>query len=203
MNRRMNIATKMNAVWEIISTAEYVEELERDVNNADMLAIYQGNFVPLMLDERTSRKQIWNVSIITVAEHEDGTRHTHEMEWSMDKPMTMKEVLDGAKHVKVIRDGIKVRWKGLAKEWTSTVDEDLAGLTAISAWATASCEGYIAKANPLMDVYSIQHGSNSTAKYIKQEEVKEYVQRLLDNIDSDVNSIFKRLDANRNYLGLR
>lgn len=166
----MNIHTNMNAVWEIMSTAEYVTELERPVNNEDMVAIYQGNFVPLMLDERTSRKQMWSVTITTIAMHEDGTRHTHEMEWNFDKPMMMKEVLDGAKHIKLMRNGIKTRWLGLAKEWTKTVDEDLAGLTALSAWAVASCTGLIAKANPLIDTYSIQHNCNISkdVNYIKR-----------------------------------
>lgn len=203
MQRRMNINTNMNAVWEIISTAEYVEELDRDVTNEDMVAIYQGNFVPLMLDDRTSRKQLWHVVITTVAEADDGTRHTHEMEWQFDKPMLMKEVLDGAKHIKVNRDGMKLRWKGLAREWTATVDSDLAGLTAVSAWAVASCTGMVAKVNPLMDHYSIQRLNDPQTQTLSQEQIAFIIESTLNGINWNAEHILRRLNANRNYLKMR
>lgn len=198
MIRRMTMPTQMNAVWEIISTAEYINELEREADNDDMVAIYQGNYVPLLLDERTSRKQIWHVIITTIAEHEDGTRHTHEMEWNFDKPMMMKEVLDGAKHIKVMRDGLKVRWTGLAKEWVKTVDQDLSGLTAISAWAVATCNGFVAKSNPLLDTYSVIN-----TKRITNEEVLNYVQQSVQLGIVNPIDIAKRLNANRNYLSIK
>ena len=39
---------KLSATWEILSTAEYVEGLDRDVNDDDLIKIYQGSFVPLL-----------------------------------------------------------------------------------------------------------------------------------------------------------
>lgn len=139
---------KLSATWEILSTAEYVEELDRDVNDDDLVKIYQGSFVPLFLAHRVDRKQIWNVVIKTTAKADDGTIHEHEMEWSFNKLMSIKEVISGAKHIKVERDGLKLRWSGVSDQWIKAVDQDLKGLTAVSAWATATCVGMVEQVNP-------------------------------------------------------
>ena len=139
---------KLSATWEILTTAEYVEELGRDINDDDLKLIYQGSFVPLFLAHRVDRKQIWNVVIKTTAKADDGTIHEHEMEWSFNKLMSIKEVISGAKHIEVERDGIKTRWNGVSKEWIDAVDKDLMGLTAISAWATATCTAMVERENP-------------------------------------------------------
>lgn len=139
---------KLSATWEILTTAEYVEGLDRDVNDDDLKLIYQGSFVPLLLAHRVDRKQIWNVVIKTTAKADDGTIHEHEMEWSFNKLMSIKEVISGAKHIKVERDGLKLRWSGVSDQWIKTVDEDLKGLTAVSAWATATCVGMVEQVNP-------------------------------------------------------
>lgn len=139
---------KLSATWEILSTAEYVEELDRDVNDDDLVKIYQGSFVPLFLAHRVDRKQIWNVVIKTTAKADDGTIHEHEMEWSFNKLMSIKEVISGAKHIKVERDGLKLRWSGVSDQWIKAVDEDLKGLTAVSAWTTATCVGMVEQVNP-------------------------------------------------------
>jgi len=139
---------KLSATWEILSTAEYVESLDRNVNDDDLVKIYQGSFVPLLLAHRVERKQIWNVAIKTTAKADDGALHEHEMEWSFNKPMSIKEVINGARHIKVESDGIKTRWQGVSKQWLDAVDEDLKGLTAVSAWATATCVGMVEQVNP-------------------------------------------------------
>lgn len=145
---------KLSATWEILSTAKYVEELDRDVNDDDLVKIYQGSFVPLFLAHRVDRKQIWNVVIKTTAKADDGTIHEHEMEWSFNKLMSIKEVISGAKHIKVERDGLKLRWSGVSDQWVKTVDEDLKGLTAVSAWATATCVGMVEQVNPAATLLS-------------------------------------------------
>lgn len=145
---------KLSATWEILSTAEYVEGLDRNVNDDDLVKIYQGSFVPLFLAHRVDRKQIWNVVINTTAEADDGTIHEHEMEWSFNKLMSIKEVISGAKHIKVERDGLKLRWSGVSDQWVKAVDEDLKGLTAVSAWATATCVGMVEQVNPAATLLS-------------------------------------------------
>ncbi|WP_353141306.1 hypothetical protein [Acinetobacter pragensis] len=145
---------KLSATWEILSTAEYVESLDRDVNDDDLVKIYQGSFVPLFLAHRVDRKQIWNVVIKTTAKADDGTIHEHEMEWSFNKLMSIKEVISGAKHIKVERDGLKLRWTGVSDQWVKAVDEDLKGLTAVSAWATATCVGMVEQVNPAATLLS-------------------------------------------------
>ena len=145
---------KLSATWEILSTAEYVEELDRDVNDDDLVKIYQGSFVPLFLAHRVDRKQIWNVVIKTTAKADDGTIHEHEMEWSFNKLMSIKEVISGAKHIKVERDGLKLRWSGVSDQWIKAVDEDLKDLTAVSAWATATCVGMVEQVNPATTLLS-------------------------------------------------
>lgn len=145
---------KLSATWEILTTAEYVEGLDRDVNDDDLVKIYQGSFVPLFLAHRVDRKQIWNVVIKTTAKADDGTIHEHEMEWSFNKLMSIKEVISGAKHIKVERDGMKLRWSGVSDQWIKAVDEDLKGLTAVSAWATATCVGMVEQVNPAATLLS-------------------------------------------------
>ena len=86
--------------------------------------------------------------IKTTAKADDGTIHEHEMEWSFNKLMSIKEVISGAKHIKVERDGLKLRWSGVSDQWIKAVDEDLKGLTAVSAWATATCVGMVEQVNP-------------------------------------------------------
>ena len=139
---------KLSATWEILATAEYVESLDRAVNDDDLKVIYQGSFVPLLLSHRVERKQVWNVVVKATAKADDGTIHEHEMEWQFDKLMSIKEVIDGAKHIKVNQGGIKVRWKGVSRQWIDAVDEDLKDLTAVSAWATATCVGMVEDLNP-------------------------------------------------------
>lgn len=149
---------KLSATWEILSTAEYVEELDREVNDDDLIKIYQGSFVPLLLSNRVDRKQIWYVVIKTTAKADDGTIHEHEMEWSFNKMMSIKEVISGAKHIKVERDGLKVRWSGVSDQWIKAVDEDLKNLTAVSAWATATCVGMVERVNPVDKLISNVQG---------------------------------------------
>lgn len=152
------IKQKLSATWEILSTAEYVESLNRAVNDDDLKKIYQGSFVPLFLSERVERKQIWNVVIKTTAKADDGTLHEHEMEWQFDKPMSIKEVISGAKHIKLERNGIKTRWTGVSEQWINAVDEDLKGLTAVSAWASATCVGMVQQVNPTHKVFGLMMG---------------------------------------------
>lgn len=156
------IKQKLTATWEIIATTEYVESLDRAVNDSDLRFIYQGLFVPALLEHRVDRKQVWNVVIKTTAKSDDGVIHEHEMEWQFDKLMSIKEVIDGAKHIKVNQNGIKTRWKGIARHWLSAVDVDLKDTTAISAWATATCTGLVQQRNPankLFDSLQIHVGA--------------------------------------------
>lgn len=105
----------LSATWEILATAEFVEQLGRNPNDSELRQIYKGDFIPAMQEKRTDRKQIWQIEIVTTAKADDGTIHTHEMDWAFDKPMTMSEVLNGAKHIKVNKDGFVVRWDGVAR----------------------------------------------------------------------------------------
>ncbi|MCK4081340.1 hypothetical protein [Acinetobacter radioresistens] len=142
--------TKQNlyAEWEVISMAEWLEGLGRNPTNDELIATYKGNFFPLYLNRQVDKKQIWTLTIQTTLQGDDGSTHEHEMEWSFNKPMSIKEVINGAKHIKVESDGIKTRWQGVSKQWLDAVDEDLKGLTAVSAWATATCVGMVEQRNP-------------------------------------------------------
>lgn len=141
----------LTATWEILGTAKYVEEVEAQggsIGDKELLEIYQGSFVPLFLAHRVERKQIWKVVIKTTAKADDGTLHEHEMEWNFNKPMSIKEVISGAKHIKVDHGGIKTRWVGVSEQWIAAVDEDLKDMDAVSAWATATCVAQVEALNP-------------------------------------------------------
>ncbi|HEY4538146.1 MAG TPA: hypothetical protein VIG45_06805 [Erysipelothrix sp.] len=133
------------AKWEIISTAEIVENeyKGKPIDDAFFSRVYGGNFVRLYRDGRTEAKQVWSLEIVTTAKDDEGVIHTHEVEWTFDKPMTIREVLGGAKHIKMNSGGIKTRWVGVTKQWLDTVDQDLKGMDAIEAWATAKCTAMV------------------------------------------------------------
>lgn len=140
---------KLSATWEILSTAEYVESLDRNVNDDDLVKIYQGSFVPLFLAHRVERKQIWNVTIKTIAKADDGTLHEHEMEWAFNKPMSMDEVLNGAKHIRLEEGGIKKRWIGVTKNWLKDLDAEFDdSYKAVKAVAIARCTAVVEQRNP-------------------------------------------------------
>lgn len=129
------------AKWEILSTAELVETEYKDkpIDDDFFERVYKGDFVRAYRDGRVNGHQKWIINITTKAKDDEGVIHTHELEWSFDKPMTIREVLDGAKHIKFKQDGLKVRWAGVSRQWIKCVDEDLKGMTCIDAWATAKC----------------------------------------------------------------
>ena len=133
------------AKWEIISTAEIVdnEYKGKPIDEAFFDRVYGGDFVRLYRDGRAEAKQVWSLNIITTAKDDEGMIHTHEVEWTFDKPMTIREVLGGAKHIKMNSGGIKTRWAGVTKQWLDTVDQDLQGMDAIEAWATAKCTAMV------------------------------------------------------------
>lgn len=126
----------LTAKWEIISTAEIVETEYKDkpIDEAFFNRVYLGDFVRAYRDGRTDSKQVWNVGIVTKAKADDGTIHTHELEWQFDKPMTIREVLNGTD---------RFDWSGVTKQWLDCVDDDLKDLTALEAWATATCKAQV------------------------------------------------------------
>ena len=141
-----NFKMHMTAKWEIISAAELVDEHypNKQVPDSVLCEIYKGALVPAILSGAIESKQKWGVTIVTTAKAENGNTHTHEVSWSTDEPMTFTEFLRGKKEFSVnIGSGIRVPWKGINQQWIDMVDEDLADMTAISAWATANCLGTV------------------------------------------------------------
>ena len=130
------------AKWEIITATKYVDDNfpSGTVNDKCLLKIYQGNAVACILDGVIDSKQCWGVTILTTVKDDAGKTYTHEMTWRIPEPMTFNDFIKGNPDIKVnLGDGLRVRWSGVAQQWLKTVDEDLPGLTAVSAWATANC----------------------------------------------------------------
>lgn len=94
------IKRNLHAEWEVISSAEWLEGLGRDPTNEEMLQIFEGSFYPLFNTKRVEPKQTWKLKITTYLECDDGTTSECEMVWKFDKPMSMHEVLNGAKHIR-------------------------------------------------------------------------------------------------------
>lgn len=111
------IKRNLHAEWEVISSAEWLEGLGRDPTNEEMLQIFEGSFYPLFNTKRVEPKQVWTLKITTYLECDDGRTSECEMEWKFDKTMSMHEVLNGAKHIKMNVGGIKTRWTGVTKNW--------------------------------------------------------------------------------------
>ena len=132
----------MTAVWELISSAELIDELFPDKQAPDSVLcdLYKGALVPAILSGAIESAQKWGVTIVTTAKANNGDIHTHEVSWSTDEPMTFTEFLRGKKEFSLnIGSGLRVPWKGINQQWIDIVDEDLPDMTAITAWATCNC----------------------------------------------------------------
>jgi hypothetical protein len=119
------IKKKLTASWEIISMAEWLEKLDRNPTNDELIEWYKGDFMPMYLTRQVGKSQVWNLKIETKSKNDDGEVCEHEMNWSFDKPMSMHEVLNGANHIKIDNGGIKTRWNGVTKNWLKELDADL------------------------------------------------------------------------------
>ena len=139
---------KLYAEWEVISSAEWLEGLGREPTDKEMRSIFNGTFYPLYHDNRVSNKQVWSLTLTTYLERDNGETSTCEMEWKFNKPMTMHEVLNGAKHIKVDNNGIKTRWIGVTKQWIKSLDDDYDdSWLAKKAVARAECEAMVKVVN--------------------------------------------------------
>lgn len=122
--KQRKVSKTLTAEWEVLSMADWLLELGREPTNEELCEIYKGEFFPMYLTRLVAKEQIWNLTIKTTLEHNDGTICNHEMRWAFDKPMSMHEVLNGAKHVKIERDGFKVSWVGVIKQWLKELDAE-------------------------------------------------------------------------------
>lgn len=138
----------MTAAWEILSTAEMVIEkyAGAPVPEHELANIYKGMAIPCIVSGVISSKQKWGVTISTITKDDNGTIYpAHEVAWRIDEPMTFADFMNGNPEIKVNRGGgLKTRWQGVAAEWLKMVDEDLEGLIAITAHATANCLAEVA-----------------------------------------------------------
>ena len=83
------IKKKLTAIWEVLSMAEWLEGLDRNPTNDELMEWYKGDFFPMYLTGRASKYQKWNLHIVTTFEQDDGTQCKHEMQFKFDKPMSM------------------------------------------------------------------------------------------------------------------
>lgn len=142
------IKRSLHAEWEVISSAEWLEGLGRDPTNEEMLQIFEGSFYPLFNTKRVEPKQVWTLKITTYLECDDGRTSECEMEWKFDKTMSMHEVLNGAKHIKMNVGGIKTRWTGVTKNWIKELDADYDdSWKAVKAIARAECVAMVKQVN--------------------------------------------------------
>ncbi|WP_336017466.1 hypothetical protein [Acinetobacter pittii] len=136
------------AEWEIISMAEWLEGLGRDPTDQELIETYKGTFFPLYLTRRVDKKQTWSLSITTTLHGDDGTVSECEMEWKFNKPMSMNEVLNGAKHIKVQDGNFTKRWEGVTKQWLREMDKDYDdSFKAVKAVAVARCTAMVKQVN--------------------------------------------------------
>lgn len=105
--------------WEIMAIAEAMEKLSINSRAPQALIdrMYRGNGMRFM---HTPKPRHWKIDIKTKTRRDDGTVDTHEM--------TFKSV--GKRPFALLMTDVSQRW-------LDTVDNDLAGHTAISAHATA------------------------------------------------------------------
>ena len=57
------VKKKLHVEWEIISSVEWLEKLDRNPTNEEMLQIFTGNFYPLFHVKRVNSKQVWTLKV--------------------------------------------------------------------------------------------------------------------------------------------
>ena len=136
--------TQLNAVWEIMETAQFIDKLDKEgikLQSETLLHIYRGNFMPCLLDERIQEKQIFSLKIeIDYDENDEPQKDT--LEWEFETPMTFRQVLKGNSEMFVEEAGIKTIWQGVQHEWSNYVRKNFSNREdrkVYSAWAVATC----------------------------------------------------------------
>lgn len=164
-----NFKTHLVAKFEIISSVEFIDKHypDKQVPGSVLYEIYKGALVPAILSGAIEPAQKWGVTIVTTAKADNGDIHTHQVTWSTDETMTFAEFLRGKKEYSLnIGSGIRVPWKGINQQWIAMVDDDLADMTAITAWATCNC---LATVNTKgLSLFSIKQLRNKFTKLNKQ-----------------------------------
>lgn len=136
--------TQLNAVWEIIETAQFIDKLDKTRTTLEPITlthIYRGNLMPCILDKRIDEKQIFTLKI-EIDYDENGEPQKDTLEWEFETPMTFKQVLKGNHEMFVEEAGIKTIWQGVQHEWSNYVRKNFShreDRKVYSAWATAQC----------------------------------------------------------------
>lgn len=136
--------TQLNAVWEIIETAQFIDKLDKTNTPLEPLTlthIYRGNLMPCILDKRIDEKQIFTLKI-EIDYDENGEPQKDTLEWGFETPMTFRDVLKGNHEMYMQEAGLKTLWQGVQHEWTNYVRSNFShreDRKVYSAWATAQC----------------------------------------------------------------
>ena len=136
--------TQLNAVWEIIETAQFIDHLDKSRKSLEPLTlthIYRGNLMPCILDKRIDEKQVFTLKI-EIDYDENGEPQKDTLEWEFETPMTLRQVLKGNSEMFVEEAGIKTIWQGVQHEWSNYVRKNFShreDRKVYSAWATAQC----------------------------------------------------------------
>ena len=136
--------TQLNAVWEIIETAQFIDKLDKSNTSLEPLAlthIYRGNLMPCILDKRIDEKQVFTLKI-EIDYDENGEPQKDTLEWEFETPMTFRDVLKGNHEMYMQEAGLKTLWQGVQHEWTNYVRSNFShreDRKVYSAWATAQC----------------------------------------------------------------
>lgn len=136
--------TILNAVWEIIETAQYINKLDEEnieLHPIALINIYRGNFMPCLLDKRIDEKQVFTLRIeIDYDENDEPQKDT--LEWEFETPMTFRDVLKGNPKMYIHEAGLKTVWLGVQHEWSNYVNKNFShreDRKVYSAWAVATC----------------------------------------------------------------
>lgn len=148
--------TQLNAVWEIMETAQFIDKLNEDhidLTPTLLIHIYRGNFMPCLLDERIEPKQIFTLKIdIDYDENDEPQKDT--LEWEFETPMTFRDVLKGNPKMYMQEAGLKTVWLGVQHEWSNYVNRNFShrkDRKVYSAWAVVTCT---AMTEPLRNLHS-------------------------------------------------
>lgn len=132
------VTTQLNAVWEIMEAAMYIDKLKRSVVKMDLIKIYRGNFLPCLYDERIDPRCKWKVTLTITFLNAQKEQCVDNLEWEFGTPMTFREMIMGNKNHFMYEAGFKTIWQGINHEWHNYCKKHLKDATPLSAWATAT-----------------------------------------------------------------
>lgn len=120
------IRKELSVTFDVKEICTYLNSIgDRPLTPREHDQFYRGTFFPLLNAGRVADRQIWTVKFTTeiLAAHSYNLVGTHEIDYTIKKPLAFKELFQGCDVHVVDSDGFKKRWRGIGRMFLDDIDE--------------------------------------------------------------------------------